>query len=195
MAGRFNKRSIMRKVSRSKKFMKVAHDKAQKTFQRAKALMIGEFESHPVTRELQTGASARNLSNTLTGYGNLFTFIGFPSGYDPISPVRNLLIFSTNLKMGKPQVKGGRLRISTRITIPPIAAFSAVARMPWEGGRSWTHGIENGISGFGYYMYMTTQASRSGGGIQADHQIRAGNFRPTPYLSQIIMKFIARARR
>ena len=39
--------------------------------------MLREFDSHPVTTEISSGPKAGNTSNTLSGRGNLFSFIGF----------------------------------------------------------------------------------------------------------------------
>ena len=40
-------------------------------------ILIKQFESHPVTKEISGGSSSSNVSGTLGGYGNLFSFIGF----------------------------------------------------------------------------------------------------------------------
>ena len=42
-----------------------------------KGVAMKEFDRHPITRELQQGPSSTNLSGTLGGTGNLFSFIGF----------------------------------------------------------------------------------------------------------------------
>ena len=157
--------------------------------------MISEFNSHPITRELNGGEGARNSSGSLTGYGNLFTFIGFPIASDPVSPVRNFLISYVNLKVGAPLPRGKRIHVPITVKIPAMNLFYEVARMPWQTGRSWVHGIETGISGFGHYMYLASRASRSGRGIQTKYQVRAGNFKPTPYMSEIFVKFISRMRK
>ena len=52
---------------------------ARQRLESIKARMIEEFIDHPVSQEIAAGAGATNSSGTLTGgYGNLFTFIGFP---------------------------------------------------------------------------------------------------------------------
>jgi len=53
--------------------------------------MISEFLNHPITVEIKTGPYAENISGTLNGYGNLFSFIGFSDGDDPINPIEGLL--------------------------------------------------------------------------------------------------------
>ncbi len=52
---------------------------------------ITSFNAHPVTQEIEGGARSTNISGTLGGVGNLFTYIGFDSGSNPIKPLRNLL--------------------------------------------------------------------------------------------------------
>jgi len=42
-----------------------------------KGVALKEFDKHHVTRELSQGPAGVNLSNTLNGVGNLFSFIGF----------------------------------------------------------------------------------------------------------------------
>ena len=42
-----------------------------------KGVAMQDFDRHPITRELQQGASSTNMSGTLGGTGNLFSFIGF----------------------------------------------------------------------------------------------------------------------
>ena len=64
-----------------------------KKAQQLKQLMIDEFNSHPVTVEIKAGPYAGNYSDTLVGVaqGNLFSFIGFEEGYDPIAPILQVL--------------------------------------------------------------------------------------------------------
>jgi len=60
----------------------------EREFEAIKQRMIDEFESHPVTIEIDAGENASNSSGTLGGYGNLFSFIGFQDGDDPLKEVR-----------------------------------------------------------------------------------------------------------
>ena len=62
-----------------------------KAFEKIKREMILEFMNHPVTREILGGPNASNESGTLDGYGNLFSFIGFNEGEDPIEIILDLL--------------------------------------------------------------------------------------------------------
>ena len=55
-------------------------------FERAKDEMIKDFLSLKVTQEIAGGPGALNMSGTLGGYGNLFSFIGFDMGDNPMTP-------------------------------------------------------------------------------------------------------------
>ena len=71
--------------------------KLKRTVNRALRAMLLEFNSHPVTKEIEAGPRAQNISGTLGGAGNLFSFIGFDDGDNPIAPVRRILEQSTRL--------------------------------------------------------------------------------------------------
>lgn len=64
---------------------------ARKKFNKIKQEMIKEFLSHPVTLEIMEGPNAANISGTLGGVSNLFAFIGFDQGEQPIAPILTLL--------------------------------------------------------------------------------------------------------
>lgn len=160
----------------------VGNKPLKKKFEELKDEMIRDFSKHPVTREILGGSGARNISGTLKGYGNLFTFIGFPKGSDPIGPVIKLLSQS-HLNVTKINTRG-RLNIS--ITIPSKEDIFAVTPMPWATGISWAKRIEIGISGYGEYLNTTSNKSRSYEGIQTKNDIRSGGFSNKPYISSFI---------
>lgn len=187
--GSYNKKSIRKKALRTKSFSKAAEKKIIHNLTRARRVMLNEFDGHPITREILQGASGTNVSKTLSGYGNLFSFIGFSAGSNPIGKVRSLLIQYPRIK-GK---GGTRNKKYFLISIPDTEDFRMVAGMPWESGRSWVEGIETGISGFGYYManlFGEDIKSRSGSAVQMNQKIRGGNYKPAPYISGIINKLI-----
>ena len=59
--------------------------------EQAQQEMIKDFSSHAVSAEIEGGPTASNLSGTLGGYGNLFSFIGFSQGEDPLSAIKDML--------------------------------------------------------------------------------------------------------
>ena len=168
----------------------IARNQVQKlfraAFQKKKNRMISEFLNDPVTKEIDMGINAKNISGTLGGgSGNLFSFIGFDAGYDPIEPIEEVLL-RADFKL----VKVTRRTIEFSIFIPEPRDIFAVTPMPWASGRSWAKGIETGISGLGYYLLKSTDASRSGLGVQSPRKIRKkSRFKNTQYITAFIKKY------
>jgi hypothetical protein len=159
----------------------------EKQFEQAKAKLLKDFENHAVTRELNEKNGASNISNTLGGEGNLYSFIGF-SGEDALSQLRDLL--ENGIKIISRRTDPGNLSFSIKISIPNENSISAATPMPWAPGMSWAEGIEKGISGLGNYLNKKTSSSRSGSGIQIDFNIRNQTFSGVPYLTKILEDFI-----
>ena len=90
--------------SLSKQVPRIARPQIEKrfraAFQKVKNEMIAEFLNHPVTIEIKGGIGAKNLSGTLDGITNLFSFIGFDSSSDPTSQIENML-YKTNFKFDR----------------------------------------------------------------------------------------------
>ena len=169
--------------------------KVIKTFESSKQRLVNDFKNHPVTREIQAGPTAQNLSGTLGGYGNLFTFIGFVFGTNPTHVVENML--RNNVKLGqikKTSISKNTVRVSVDIDMPSKTAFFAATPLPFGGGKSWLYGIESGISGFGNYMFKKWKTSRSGRGFETKKKIRGGSFKNTSYFSSMLLDFTKRIR-
>jgi hypothetical protein len=156
-----------------------------KKISRYKNEMIKEFLQHPVTKEILAGASSGNQSGTLSGYGNLFTFIGFNKGDNPIQPIIQLLN-QTNYHFTKFDNKGS---FTVNIEIPSADQIFRATPLPWAPGMSWAQRIEVGMPGFGQYMNKTSNTSRSGLGIQTKNPIRPGGFKNTRYISDFINRW------
>lgn len=158
----------------------------KKRFDDLKKDMIKEFLSNPVTIEISSGPTSTNISGTLGGKSNLFAFIGFNSGEDPIKPILEILE-SINFKNNGNSKKG--IGIEYSVDIPSPDAIFAVTPMPWATGRSWARGIETGISGLGYLLNKSSGKSRSGVAIQTSKPVRRGGFKNVPYISALIRKY------
>jgi hypothetical protein len=166
---------------------RLAFEEAEKIVEENKQIMLKEFDNHPVTQEIKAGADSDNLSKTLDGYGNLFSFIGFAKGSDPIGVLRSMLDFPVKIsKKASSKTKG---RYSFSIDVPNTREIEAETPLPYEPSRSWVKGIERGISGIGYYIYKKINSSRSGSGVQSQKQLRGGRFGNTSYLTKILDKF------
>jgi hypothetical protein len=155
-------------------------------FNKIKNEFIDEFMNHPITQEIQGGISATNSSNTLSGITNLYSFIGFDEGTDPIRPIEELLKKSNYRVL----FNNRSIEATVIFDIPTAAQIFEITPMPWATGRSWARGIETGISGLGYYL-KKTKNSRSGLGVQTtNQQVRSGvMFKNSKYISDLINRF------
>ena len=145
-------------------------------------ILIEEFEQHPVTKEISGKSSSSNISGTLGGYGNLFSYIGFDDSDDPIEIVRSLLVNSVRVTILPSRSR--KMIQEAIISLPSKRQIEESTPLPWAAGRSWTKGIEQGISGLG--RYLNKKAGRSSGGIQADGDVRGRGFSSVSYLSAIL---------
>ena len=188
MAGKINKKLIQKEIFNNRAVKKMVRDIVQKEVEKEKALFQQDFESHPVTQELDGGENASNISGTLGGYGNLFSFLGFNQGTNPTAPVKFLIqriTLDRNI-----QATGNGFKV--RVNVPSKDDFGAVSRLPFEGGRSWLLDIERGISGLGAYLYGRFASSRSGTGIQSKYNYANKRFRNVKYFSGMYTKFLRR---
>ena len=188
MAGRIDKQKIQKEIFNNRTVKKMVHDIVKKEVEKEKILFRTEFESHAVTQELDAGENASNISQTLGGYGNLFSFLGFNNGANPTAPVK--LLIQKILLDRNVQASSNGFKI--KVNIPSKEEFAAVSRLPWESGRSWLLDVERGISGLGAFLYGRFMDSRSGGGIQSKYNYSNRVFRNVKYFSQMYTKFLKR---
>jgi len=166
-----------------KKFRKSIDDK----FKDVKKDMINEFMSHPVTQELLQGPDGVNISGTLNGITNLYAFIGFDDGDNPVQPILDIL---EDIKITK-DIEQTTYGVGRKydISMPTAKDIFSATPMPWATGRSWARGIETGISGLGYLLRKSSQNSRSGVAIQSNNKVRSGRFKNVQYISALIKKY------
>jgi hypothetical protein len=157
-------------------------------FQKNKNLLISEFNNHKITVELRNGPGASNISNTLGGYGNLFSFFGFFQSKNPTKELEDLL---SSMSIRKTTRKG-RVFYYT-INLPTKSQIAEATRMDWGSGTSWAYAVESG--GFGgdadlsHYIYKTWLKGRSKKGVQIKANYSEKNFSPKPYLTPIFENF------
>ncbi len=177
---------MFRDLQADKEYQKLVRSSINDEFEKIKQKYIEEFNNHPITQEIKGGISANNISGTLNGITNLYSFIGFDEGTDPIKPIEDLLQKSNYRIVFNPN----GIDSTVIFDIPTAAQIFEITPMPWAIGRSWARGIETGISGLGYYL-KKKKNSRSGFGIQSStSQVRIGaSFKNTRYISDLINRF------
>ena len=158
----------------------------EKQFKIAKDKLLADFNGHNVTRELKVGAGAPNYSGGLPD-GNLFGFIGFEAGYDPISPIEKLLMKAHILIKQRKVVRSG-FTWAYAVNMPSIRDLHQVTPMPWASGSSWLRELEGrGIPNLGQYMYVDAKSSRSSEGIQGGN--RSGGRLRIAYIKPMLEEF------
>jgi hypothetical protein len=158
-------------------------------FKKIKDELIKEFLSDPVTIEILQGSSGTNISGTLGGVSNLFAFIGFSSGEQPISPILQSL---ENIQITyNKEIRKRGIGVEFDISLPTAQDIFSITPLPWASGRSWAEGIERGLSGLGYLLRK--DGGRSGAAVQSRvNKIRSGRFQNRPYISALIKKYTKR---
>lgn len=196
--------SISEKIAKLPQVRERVYDDVQEKVDIAQENVIDAFDNHEITQELENGENSSNLSDTLGGYGNLFSFIGFEAGEDPIGPIRRIL--ETYIKLYKTPTDvrnyhNGQIKFTFRLRYPTLVDFEEDTPYPdgWMEG-SWLYGIEHGIYGFQSYLYdpefeKYTQ-SRSTTALQAKRDgimipIRGGKFQNTKYMTQLLKDFLS----
>lgn len=176
-----NSLTLRNNATQVRKSLFLGKQNLDQIFENMKKEMIKDFIAHPVTKEISAGPNASNISGTLSGYGNLFSFIGFNKGDDPISPIIKLLE-QTNLIVSRFSNRG-ILKIT--IELPSPKDIFMITPMPWAPGLSWAQRMELGMSGYPSYI-AREKKGRSSGGIQAEESLFKGKFKNVKYVSHFI---------
>ena len=159
----------------------------RRKFKELKGQMISEFLALPVTQEIMAGPNGVNISGSLGGVSNLFAFIGFNQGDDPIAPILTLLE-AVNLQYDSDIKRSTRgFGVNFKVNLPLPEEIFAITPLPWATGRSWAEGIERGLSGLGHLLKKSK--GRSGAAIQTRVKVRGGKFQNTPYISAFLKKY------
>ncbi len=179
-----NMRGLQKELDRKGKrvLTRLVKQKAQKAVEQSTIELIERFLNDPITKEIQGGPDAKNISDTLGGVGNLFSYIGFEEGSDPISPIRRYLANSLKIE----SISSKDLIFKITFSVPDMDEIKGLSPVPWAPGRSWVKAMESGLSGLGNYLVKESPVSRSGSAIQVKTKIRSGAFKNTKYMSAIL---------
>lgn len=165
----------------------------QKKFEAAKLLLLQDIRSHPVSQELINWTAPSAFLSGGSPNSSLFGFIGFPASYRPIDDLIEYLRTNINFVPATKISLAGLTAIG--YTIPSREDFAVRFPLFWAGGTDWVFGIENGISGLGYFLNTISSYSRSTEGIQSQYPVNPGaEFRGTSFLTPLLETFNLRIR-
>lgn len=160
----------------------------KKNFEKNKNLLLSEFSNHRITVELKNGPSASNISDTLGGRGNLFSFLGFFSSKSPTQELEALL---NNIYIRRTTRRGKVYYY--KINLPTPSQIADATKMNWGSGTSWAYAVENGNfngdAALSHYIYKTWASGRSKKGVQIEGVYSESEFSPKPYLTVIFENF------
>lgn len=168
-----NQDAILVKFLKSESVQRKVSTRLYTKVEKAKEALLEEFDSSPVTKEIEAGPDLAESQILPGGYGNLFSFLGFERGTDPITPVRQLL--DKIYMVRKPVIMERYWKFTIRT--PSETDFEREAPMTWESGRSWVEAVTHGLSGFSHYMFSLKEGrfkgSRSSTGTQVKANLRS----------------------
>lgn len=180
---------LKKNYSNSKVLQNLAYGAAKKKAEGLQRKALKELDEHPVTQELDRGPSS-GASRLLGGRGNFFGFLGFHRGQQPVEIIRN--VFENTIKVR--DTKGKLKKVSQTsflwefdIDIPSPTEIYKVTPLEWSS-RSWVRGVEKGITNAVKTVFLDSERSRSGVALQTTRNIGFINFRPTPYVTEILKK-------
>lgn len=200
---------VQKKVIDSNKFKKEFRNAVVKKVEIYKSALLTEFLDHPVTEEITRGPdNASNISKTLGGYGNLFSFFGFAKGSNPTLVVyRHLNKIRVSSQAPDVKIVGkGRVTATYRVAIPTMAEIYADTSMEWTS-MSWVRGVRRGLNNFEHYLFKRYVDGFSGMGVQIEGSVgkaRAGGNRPkrpsafkpvTRYVGEMMDDFMKKLKR
>lgn len=190
------------------KLQKELEVEIRKNFALEKQKLVNNFENHEISKEVRK--PNRSKGSALLGsykQGNLFGFIGFNEGADPISPVVKEINKITDIKaiifersinrdvLGR-FTTGKQKKIRVAIEVPDLNDFKEASKevVPATSTFNWVKSIERGtISGYKRFLGWSDKRSRgrSGEGVITKTNLRSGNFRHRPgYVTGLINSFV-----
>jgi hypothetical protein len=193
----------------NKAIQKEIENLVKSEFESQKAQMIQGFFQDEISREIKD-PELGNISKTLGGYGDLFGFIGFFAGSDPVQEASEVIFGKTELKSiqieriynrdARGRFTSGRRYRNVKIsfTSPTLDDFDDTSQRVVRdySGRNWIKGVEKGISGFN--RYANYPRGESGRGVELRGAIKnpsvarpeISNYKPRGYVTPLIQEFV-----
>ena len=153
----------------------------QEVFQ-ANTELLETFLENEITAEIANGP---NSPASILSKGNLFSFLGFEEGEEPIKELASFL--AKSIKITATTTNRRTLSVNVVLSFPTVDDIEEFTELPWVN-KSWVRAIEDGISGLGSYLYSDEgfEASRSESGIQASKAFSSQSFGAHKYLTEMV---------
>lgn len=184
--------SIHQQIAKSSTLQNLAKKEGLIVFRDAKNELIQDINNHPVTKEIEEGRANPETatSASLGGKGNLWGFLGFSKGSNPIDKLKGLINEKTRFFTSPTTIVAkDKIKFTFKVESPELKDLEDETPYDEWSSRSWLNGIEKGIQGLERFAYFIFSNSRSGGGIQSRKQLRSSQYNGQPYITPILNKF------
>src|SRR6478736_9265107 len=166
---------------------------AKKIIQEKKQQMLADFNNLPVVEALDYGPGYGNndFAGILNGYGDLFSFLGFPRNKKPTNKIRTLIKAIKLAPASSPDLS----IIWEAQEFPTIGKIEEATKneLPWIKGKSWVTYLEQGVPGLGSYLNkdnLGMPPSYSHYGIQSQYSVRkAGVVKADKWMTGFLEKW------
>lgn len=179
------------------KAQSVGLKKAQIILTQRKQKFLEDFDNHPISQEISAGPEA---GGSLETSGNLFSFIGFDAGSDPVGDLRYYFESVIKLVSRRGIYNKVNKSLEFRYRMPTPEGIKKVTDLQqytinnnktgYGVGKSWVYGIETGtLINLDRYRYSEEgeKNSRSGTGIIRKNAINEGaSFKAKKYVSDLL---------
>lgn len=179
---RFNKNAILLEIQKPMvtAYRQAAIKQALEIVEEVKGAFLERFIDDEVSQEIR-----KEPEEGTVGLGNLFGFIGFEEGSDPVGDLYEFLEANIYLNDSPTFNKSSYI---FKVIIPDKNEIEQATPMPWGTSKSWAFAIETGISGLNNYLYEKGKG-RSKEGLQVKKKVFSGSYTARPYLTPLL-KFL-----
>lgn len=179
----------------------LALGQAQVRINPARRKFIEEYNKHPVTLELRNKDGGSNTISYVgkRGTPNLFSFLGFDSGSDPLNILDQIVYLPRKARFAglNGLVYSFSVPVPTEEEIHNAVENSFDGNIEWTS-TAWTKLVDDGLpSNIANYVIFPEgiASSRSGNALQVAKINLSNNYSPPPYISKIVQVFNEELRR
>lgn len=168
-------RKTLGSAAQNRSLQNLAFQNAKQVFQKEKKQLLHDIDNHEVSKEISEGNTATHRLGILSK-GNLFSILGFNEGDKPIENLKEII--DENISIDKSPIvsyKTSKINFKYTVSIIEYEKLKTMTPSPWSSAKSWVSEIENGISGYGRYIYKEyfKRNSRSLTGLEASNPVRS----------------------